>query len=54
MSKQKNKYKVKWKVSPCFSGEDCWCRIIEPEEPITYTYGFDNEGNHLEEDIILT
>jgi len=28
--------KVKWKVEPCFSGEDCWCRIIVPDEPIKY------------------
>jgi len=27
---------VKWKVEPCFSGEDCWCRIIMPSEPINY------------------
>jgi hypothetical protein len=27
---------VKWKVEPCFSGEDCWCRIITPNEPIKY------------------
>jgi hypothetical protein len=28
--------KVKWKVEPCFSGEDCWCRMIVPSEPINY------------------
>jgi hypothetical protein len=28
--------KVKWKVEPCFSGEECWCRIIVPAEPIKY------------------
>lgn len=27
---------VKWKVEPCFSGEECWCRIIVPAEPINY------------------
>jgi hypothetical protein len=27
---------VKWKVEPCFSCEDCWCRIIMPSEPINY------------------
>lgn len=32
--------KVKWKVEPCFSGEDCWRRIIVPDEPIKY--GSDN------------
>lgn len=28
---------VRWKTSTCLSGEECWCRIIEPEEPIFYT-----------------
>jgi hypothetical protein len=27
---------VKWKVEPCFSGEECWCRIIVPVDPINY------------------
>jgi hypothetical protein len=27
---------VKWKATPCSQGEDCWCRIIEPEEKIIY------------------
>ena len=27
---------VKWKVEICFSGEECWCRIIVPDEPINY------------------
>lgn len=25
---------VKWKTTPCSSGEKCWCRIIEPEKEI--------------------
>ena len=29
--------KVKWKVEPCFSGEECWCRLIVPDEPIKYS-----------------
>jgi len=33
--------KVKWKVVPCFSGEDCWCRLVVPE--VTINYGHDNE-----------
>lgn len=32
--------KVKWKVEPCFIGEDCWCRLVVPEE--TINYGHDN------------
>jgi len=27
---------VEWKASPCHQGEECWCRIIEPVEPILY------------------
>lgn len=23
--------KTKWKVTPCNSGEQCWCRLIVPE-----------------------
>ena len=26
---------VSWKASICHSGEACWCRIIEPVEPLT-------------------
>lgn len=28
---------VPWKVAECFSGPECWCRIIVPIEPIYYT-----------------
>lgn len=27
---------VRWVSQPCFAGEECWCRIIMPEEPIQY------------------
>lgn len=27
---------VRWKVTTCDSGEECWCRLIVPEEPILY------------------
>jgi hypothetical protein len=33
---QKEALKVKWKATPCLQGEECWCRIIEPVEPILY------------------
>jgi len=33
---------VKWKTSPCFTGEECWCRIIEPVEKIE-----DKDGNEI-------
>lgn len=34
---------VRWKVDICHTGEDCWCRIIVPEEPIEYDYHNDKE-----------
>jgi hypothetical protein len=27
---------VKWKTGVCISGEICWCRTIEPIEPIFF------------------
>ena len=33
---------VKWKTTPCQSGESCWCRVIEPEEEIK-----DEDGNEI-------
>lgn len=30
----KESFKVKWKTVTCFAGEDCWCRMIVPEEKI--------------------
>lgn len=35
----KNIKDVEWKVGPCFSGEDCWCRIIVPVENIITSDG---------------
>lgn len=29
---------VPWKVAECFSGPECWCRIIVPVEPIFYNH----------------
>jgi hypothetical protein len=40
--------KVKWKVAPCFSGEECWCRLIVPDEPINY------DPNNIEEVCIVS
>ena len=34
---------VRWKTEVCYTGEDCWCRIIVPEEPIEYDYHDDKE-----------
>lgn len=33
---QQKALKVEWKSTPCIQGEECWCRIIEPEEKIIY------------------
>lgn len=30
---------VEWKISLCPQGEVCWCRVIEPKNPITYQDG---------------
>lgn len=35
--------KVKWKAEPCFTGEECWCRVIVPEEKLK-----DDEGNEVD------
>ena len=29
---------VPWKTMECFSGPECWCRIIVPVEPILYSH----------------
>lgn len=33
---QKHSLTVPWKLETCNVGEDCWCRIIVPVEPIKY------------------
>ncbi len=30
---------VKWKYEPCFSGDQCWCRLVSPVDPIPYDDG---------------
>ena len=35
---------IKWKTTPCHQGEECWCRVIEPTEPILYD---DNEEYYI-------
>ena len=34
---QDQSFLVPWKATECFSGQDCWCRIIVPIKPIYYT-----------------
>ena len=29
-------FKTKWKTTLCKTGEECWCRIIKPIEPILF------------------
>jgi len=29
---------VPWKTMECFTGPECWCRIIVPVEPILYNH----------------
>ena len=38
---------VKWKVTECFSGPQCWCRRIVPVDPILYNY---TESSDYEEE----
>ena len=42
---------VPWKATECFSGPECWCRIIMPVESILYSHP-ENPDNKHEYDII--
>jgi hypothetical protein len=33
---KKHSLTVPWKLETCNAGEDCWCRIIVPIEPIKF------------------
>jgi hypothetical protein len=37
---------VPWKAIECFSGPDCWCRIIVPVEPILYSHPENPDNKH--------
>ena len=37
---------VPWKTMECFSGSECWCRIIVPVEPIYYRHPKKPENKH--------
>jgi len=39
---QEHSLKVEWKTTICQSGEQCWCRIIEPKEKIE-----DSDGEEI-------
>jgi hypothetical protein len=36
---KKKAFTVKWQIGTCSQGEECWCRTISPEEPITFKSG---------------
>jgi len=36
---------VEWITSICNQGESCWCRVIEPKEPIIW--GQNNEEYYI-------
>lgn len=48
---QEYSFTVKWKVETCFSGENCWCRVVVPEKPITFK---EQEREHEEEFQIIS
>lgn len=35
---RKQSFNVPWKAAECFSGANCWCRIVVPVEPVYYTH----------------
>lgn len=37
---------VPWKAMECFTGPDCWCRIIVPVEPIFYSHPENPDNKH--------
>ena len=37
---------VPWKTMECFSGPECWCRIIVPVEPILYSHPENPDNKH--------
>lgn len=42
---------VPWKATECFSGPECWCRIIVPIEPIYYTNP-ESDNNRYEYSVV--
>ena len=46
---------VPWKTMQCFSGPDCWCRMIVPIESIKYEEYYKNVGATIyrEYDVIV-
>jgi hypothetical protein len=40
---------MKWVMDTCSQGEECWCRIIKPVEPVKYNNARHGETDWLEE-----
>jgi len=40
---------MKWVMDTCSQGEECWCRIIKPVEPVKYNNTRHGETDWLEE-----
>jgi hypothetical protein len=36
---QQEVMKTPWKTETCFSGPDCWCRVISPVTPVEFGEG---------------
>lgn len=43
-----NIFKKKWKIADCFSGSDCWCRMI-----VTTDWKKDSETENSDDEIII-
>lgn len=41
---------IPWKIDVCHVGEECWCRLILPTEPIKYTHTY-STGEKTEVDL---
>lgn len=41
---------IPWKTQECFSGPDCWCRMVVPIEPIKCFYSL-SDGS-IQEDTL--
>lgn len=40
-------FTIPWKVTECFSGPNCWCRIIVPIDPVPYSDEIEHFGKTL-------
>ena len=45
---------MKWKIGVCSQGEECWCRVIKPVEPVMIYRGKQLENDWLEEYWIIS